>query len=448
MADADVELPQVGHYALTRLLHTSSTGKLYAGKQPNKKECAVRIFQIPLGTSEAKEAFYVRARQFKKLKHRNIVEILDFGLTTFTDRQDEYGYLVMQYAPGETLRSHLVAGEQLSPAQVKRFMSPLATALHYAHVNGILHANLHPANVLLGPNNDILLTDFALLLPGTSTTTDQHTAALPYMAPEQLQGDPVAASDQYALAVLAYELLCGRRPYTASERETLLYQQEHDPLPPPGSLNEHISASVEQVLLQALAVDPHARFPQAQAFADAYLQALMGFTAIKAPARSSTKLSSVSPHSSPSILGVSVSPHSSPPVAGVGDTKKTKAAAVKRHGTSSADDYFDDYISADDLAFSDESANDNNDHDRDSDGNVDDSDEGSKKQRLSASEAAHLHDTVIADLGQGGILSQSLPGYEERPAQIEMASLVARSLAQDRHAITEAGTGNRERLLM
>jgi Rad3-related DNA helicase/serine/threonine protein kinase len=431
MADAEVELPQVGQYRLTRMLHASSTGKLYAGRQPNKKECAVRIFEMPLATDEAKESFHARARMFKKLKDRNIVEVLDFGLTRLADKQDEYAYLVMQYVPGETLRSRLVPGEQISADLVKRFVTPVANALHYAHVHAVIHANLHPGNVLLGANNDTLLADFALLLPGTGTSADPHRAAIPYMAPEQLQGDPIAASDQYALAVIAYELLCGRRPYMASERDELLHQQEHEALTPPRSLNAHISAAVEAVLMQALAVDPNERFPQAQAFANAYLEALMGLSTYKAPVRRVAQFSSIPSNSS-----------SSPSV--IASKGKTKAAA-RLHITSQADDKFDDYVSVDDLAFGDDGFQDDINDSRagvgGDDETFDDEDDNPRKQRMSAGEAVRLHDTVVADLGQGGILSQSLPGYEERPAQIEMATLVGRSLAQDRHAITEASTG-------
>jgi Rad3-related DNA helicase/serine/threonine protein kinase len=428
MADADVELPQVGQYTLTRLLHAGSSGNLYCGRLPGKKECAVRIFQTPLTTDEAKESFQARAKLFKKLKDRNIVEVLNFGLTTLADKPNEYGYLVLQYVPGETLRASLLPGEQMSADQVKRFVTPVATALQYAHVHGVLHANLHPGNVLLGANNDVLLADFALLLPGIDASADQQ-AATPYMAPEQLRGDPVAASDQYALAVIAYELLCGRRPYTASEREALLHQQEHEPLTPPRSLNAHLSTDLEEVLLQALAVDPNARFPQTQAFADAYLHALMGLSKNKTPVRPVSTFSTL----------VSNSVVASSEIAGNGKTKAT----TQRRVTSQADDFFDDYISVDDLAFGDDGfQHDFNDSDTsDADTYEDDEDDEPHRQRMSVDDAARLLETVVADLGQGGILSQRLPGYEERPAQIEMAVLVGRSLAQDRHALTEAGTG-------
>src|SRR5438067_665891 len=219
----------------------------------------------------SKQAFLARAKQLNKLKHRNIVDIQDFGLT-----QEDYGYLVMQYIPGETLRQHIPSGQHLLPAEVKRILSPLASALHYAHVSNILHGNLHPGNLLVDTNNDILLTDFSLPLQSAFPSPDDAALAIPYMAPEQLQGTLMAASDQYSLAVMVYEWLCGRRPYEATGREKLLHQQEHDPLPAPGSLNADISPAIERVLLQALAHNPGERFQHTQAFADNYLRALMG----------------------------------------------------------------------------------------------------------------------------------------------------------------------------
>ena len=275
MADAEVELQQIGLYTITSLLHTGSASHLYTGKH-RKKDIAIKVFRTPLFTEEAKEAFLSRAKQLKKLKHRHILDILDFGLTQHFGTSDDYGFLVMQYAAGETLRQRIAPGKHLTAPEVRPLLSPVATALHYAHVSHIIHGNLHPGNLLYDAHNDILVSDFSLPFADNLATLHTGTSAIPYMAPEQLQGHPIPASDQYALAVIVYEWLCGQRPYAATERETLLHQQTHEPLPPPTSLNTNISPTVERVLLQALASDPDDRFPHIQAFADNYLRALMG----------------------------------------------------------------------------------------------------------------------------------------------------------------------------
>ncbi len=219
----------------------------------------------------------MRPKQLKKLKHRHVVEIHDFGFVQDTDNDEgDRAYLVLQNVPGETLRQHVPAGQRILADEVKRRLSPIASALHYAHVSGIVHGNLHPGNLLIDPNDNTLLTDFSFTLQGLPFSSAQESTAIPYLAPEQLQGHPTAAGDQYALAVMVYELLCGQRPYSAAEREQLLHQQTHDPLPAPRSLNSDISPVIEQVLLQALAFNPDERFQHIQAFADNYLHALMG----------------------------------------------------------------------------------------------------------------------------------------------------------------------------
>src|SRR6266567_932480 len=277
MAEAEVELQQIGSYTPTSLLSTSSTHSLYLCKQ-RKKDVVIKLLRAPLATPEDKEAFLARAKQLKKLKHRNIIEIQDYGLTRAPDQAEEQGYLVMQYVPGNTLRQRTEPGSQVLTDEVKRRLSPLADALKYAHVSNIFHGNLHPGNLLVAANNDILLTDFCLPLPCITAAQVQEMAvqALPYIAPEQLRGTLSAASDQYALAIIVYEWLCGRRPYATVDRVQLLQQQEHESLPPPRSLNKNILPALESVLLKALAYEPAERFQHIQAFADNYLHALMG----------------------------------------------------------------------------------------------------------------------------------------------------------------------------
>src|SRR5437660_6770484 len=428
MADAmangrwqEVELQQIGTYTNTRLLSTGPASSLYIGKQ-RKKEIIIKVFHPPLITLEAKEAFLARAKQLKKLKHRYIIDIQDYGFTQHTQHTGkDYAYLVMQYVPAGTVRQNISPGQCLRSDEVKRMLSPLASALHYAHVSNILHGNLHPGNLLVDTNNDILLTDFSLPLQSAFPSPDDATLAIPYMAPEQLQGTLMAASDQYSLAVIVYEWLCGRRPYEATGHEQLLHQQEYDPLPAPGSLNADISLAIERVLLQALAHNPGERFQHTQAFADTHLRALMGLplnietrnigSAIPTPSTSigdNTKANKGSVEAAQiTHIAQFIAPSSSPILPSV----DTPAASIG----SDIDPVHN--ASTEDSTFYDPKA-----------------ENGVESRRNPPAKFAtpiggsQLHDNVIADLCQGGILSQSLPGYEEQPAQIEMARLVAQSL--------------------
>ena len=432
MAEAEVELQQIGTYTLTSLLTRSSTHSLYLSKL-RKKDVVIKLLHSPLATQEAKEAFLTHAKRLKKLKHRNIIEVHDFGLTHHLDQAEEQGYLVMQYVPGETLLQRTPPGSALPTDEVKRRLSPLADALKYAHVSNIFHGNLHSGNLLVEANNNILLADFSL--PGTDFAPEQEeiTHALPYMAPEQLRGTLSAASDQYALAVMVYEWLCGRRPYTAMDRAQLLQQQEQEPLPPPSSLNKNISPALESVLLKALAYDPTERFQHIQAFADGYLHALMGL-----PVDLTTRRSTTTPlHSAQQVIRAQFSPAttSAPLTDDTTSIVDTKDIA----STGGVSEIVMQLIAPIDPAPNDDKKSTAG--TRNGASTSVDAIDWDPTPTPGRNGSSPLHNAVVSDLGQGGILSQSLPGYEERPAQIEMAALVAQSLTQNDHAIVEASTG-------
>src|SRR5215831_2506072 len=240
------KLQQVGPFTITQLLAEGLTGRFYLARhQQRKRDIIIKLLRAPLTTNEAKEDFLARARKLKKLKHRNIIEVMDYGFAPDADGEQNCGYLVMQYAANGSIAKRFMIGQRIPADEVKRILSPVADALHYAHVNNVVHGNLHPGNLLVGERNETLLTGFSCMLQDVLPSFNGETAAIPYKAPEHLQGTATAASDQYALAVIVYEWLCGRRPYEAAE---LLRLQEREPLPAPRSLNPDISPAVEGVL--------------------------------------------------------------------------------------------------------------------------------------------------------------------------------------------------------
>ncbi len=420
---ADVELLQVGPYTITHLLSVSSTSSIYQGKQ-RKKDVSIKRLNTPLPTPEAKEAFLTRVKYLKKLKHRNIVNVMDAGFDS------DYGYLVMEYVSGETLRQHIDPEKQLAPDEVKRILSPLAEALNYAHINNILHGNLHPGNLLVGTHNDTLLTEFSLSTPEIAPSLDDDAFAIPYMAPEHLQGRPTAASDQYSLAVMVYEWLCGRRPYEATERDMLLQQQEQTSFSTPGSINNAVSPAVERVIIQALARDPGERFPNVQAFADNYLSALMGF-----PVKTNAGIR-LTPPSSPPMSTSAMSTVGARFIAPTPPTTPVDAASLGAQSIASTPP--SSTVQHDEISLGARSAP--------VPAAAPPSTQENGSQPLLPKSGtqpgdSRLQSIVTSDLCQGGILSQRLPGYEERPAQVEMATLTARALTQNVPAIVEAGTG-------
>src|SRR5207302_4361463 len=140
-----------------------------------------------------------------------------------------------------------------------------------------IHRDVKPENMLLGRRQEVLLSDFGIATiahstSSLSTSAEGTSGTLAYMAPEQIEGHPRAASDQYALAVVVYEWLCGERPFEGSVSELIAQHLGMPPLP----LRERmpkIPAEVEQVVLRALAKDPKARFASVKDFAESLEQA-------------------------------------------------------------------------------------------------------------------------------------------------------------------------------
>ncbi len=458
---ANGELQQIGTYSIIRLLSTNPTWNLYLGKQ-RKKDVLIQLLHTPLSTPEASEAFLAHAHSLRRLKHRNMVAVQDAGLLEDTEGRN-CGYLVMEYIEGETLRQHISTGSHLAPDEVKRLITPIADALQYAHTHGIVHGNLHPGTILKSANGDLHLTGFSL--PVSHLTPAEEGQALPYTAPEILQGKAAsAASDQYALAVMAYEWLCGRLPYEASTHKALLRQQKQAAIPAPRSLNEAISPGIERILLQALARNPEDRFQSVFGFSNIYLRTLMGLpveetqqpVVVKQP--ESTAPPSISspsgkriPKDKPSKTALPV-PHAQQEPSPLENTETQFIAPVSSNGNTSTIPQPATLASeAREIA----PTNSNNGHTGSiSPSALSDTDSPApgkaatiiplpaKPRPVSLHQSqSSLHRTVTADLEQGGELSKSLPGYEERLAQLEMATVVARSLTEDTPAIIEAATG-------
>ena len=215
------------------------------------------------------EKFRHEARTLARLEHAHIVRVLDF------DVEDGTPFLVMTYAPGGTLRQYHPKGIRLPLATVVSYVAQVAEALQYVHEQRLIHCDLKPENMLLGRNHEVLLSDFGMAILARSSLyrqTLEMAGTIAYMAPEQIQGHPGPASDQYALGVVVYEWLSGDRPFSGSFPEVAIQQT----LAPPPSLCEKVASvppEVEHVVMKALAKEPQGRFASVQAFATALEEA-------------------------------------------------------------------------------------------------------------------------------------------------------------------------------
>jgi basic membrane protein A len=260
---------QLGNYRLIRSLGVGGFAEVYLGEHVYLgTKAAIKVLHTQIAKDDL-ESFRKEARTIAELVHPNIVRILDFGVEGNTP------FLVMEYAVNGTLRERHAKGSRVSPAIIATYLKDVAAALQYAHERKLIHRDIKPENMLVGQSGAILLSDFGIALIAQSSrlqSTQEVAGTIAYMAPEQLQGKPRFASDQYALGVVAYEWLSGERPFHGSFTEIA---SQHVLTPPP-SLRAKIPSippAIEEVIFTALAKDPHQRFSNVQAFATAFQQA-------------------------------------------------------------------------------------------------------------------------------------------------------------------------------
>ncbi len=258
---------QVGSYRLVQVLGRGGFAEVYLGEHRHlKSHAALKMLHYSLNDKEA-QSFLDEARTLAGLKHRNIVRVLDY----FVERVTGTPVLVMEHAPGGTILKRHPRNSILSLAMTVDYVKQVAAALQYAHALSIIHRDVKPENILLGSDSTLLLSDFGLALfsPTPEQLSSQDAAGTcHYMAPEQFQGKPTFASDQYALGIVTYEWLCGKRPFEGTSWEIAYHHLSVEPPP----LREHypeLPIAVELVVLKALAKKPEDRFESVQAFADA-----------------------------------------------------------------------------------------------------------------------------------------------------------------------------------
>lgn len=258
-----------GNYQLISLLGRGGFAEVYLGKHRYLNGyAALKVLNTTLHPGDER-IFWAEAQRLLDLRHPDIVRLLDFGVEKGTP------VLIMDYAPKGSLRQAYPHGTQMSFTTIVDFVAQIADALQYAHNHHVIHRDIKPENILLSTENRLLLSDFglSLLTPSSRPLSMQDPAGTPrYMAPEQLRGKPCFATDQYALAVMVYEWLCGELPFCGNIWAIL--HQHMDAAPPSLRHNRpDIPVQLEQIVLRALEKKPEDRFVCIQAFAWAFARA-------------------------------------------------------------------------------------------------------------------------------------------------------------------------------
>jgi len=228
-----------------------------------ESEVAVKVIRteniLPSVLERALKRFEREAKALAKLTHPNIVKVSDYG------QFEGVPYLVMPYLLGGTLKENL--GKPMPWKEAIQLLSPIAEALDYAHSQNMVHRDVKPSNILLTERGQPMLTDFGIAkvldveetmdLTGTSAAVGTPE----YMAPEQVTAKTADhRADIYALGIVLYEMVTGRKPYTADTPMAVLIKQATDPLPRPTKFVSNLPDAAEKLLLKALAKDPDDRY--------------------------------------------------------------------------------------------------------------------------------------------------------------------------------------------
>jgi serine/threonine protein kinase len=267
-------MTQLGKYTLHEELgHGGFASVFRATHDTLGNPVALKLLSPALaGDKNARLRFIQEAQTASALEHPNIVRILDL------DDDNEQVFIAMEYYPGGDLHQRILKNGMPGTKDSLRMLKQLAAALDYAHSQGVLHRDVKPGNILLGEDGSAHLCDFGLVRVTEAPHLTQlgsvvGTAA--YTSPEQAESKTLdGRSDQYSLAVVAYELLVGRLPFQGdTNTATALMHVTRTP-PDPLSLNPELSAELSAALLKGLAKEPEKRYPTCKEFVQALENAL------------------------------------------------------------------------------------------------------------------------------------------------------------------------------
>ncbi len=227
-------------------------GVVYHAIDPNIGR-PVAIKTIQLGEKRtAEEQERLRERLFREarsagiLSHPGIVTIYD------VEQQDDLAYIAMEYVDGPTVDQWLTEQRSVPPEWMFSILAQTANALDYAHQKGIVHRDIKPANIMIAADGTAKITDFGIAKITASeqfTMTGSIVGTPHYMSPEQVQGQAVdGRSDQFSLAVIAFEMLTGEKPYTGEHLTTVVYKIVAEDPVPPHRLNPTLSGPIDAVV--------------------------------------------------------------------------------------------------------------------------------------------------------------------------------------------------------
>ncbi|HZO75509.1 MAG TPA: serine/threonine-protein kinase [Ktedonobacteraceae bacterium] len=270
----------LGHYRIIRPLGYGGSSTVFLAQDINlQREVAVKVFQPRDGeTRDFLHRFAREARVLAQLDHPNILPVYDYG------EEGDSAYLVMPHMAGGSLRDRMRKQHMIPASEAIQLISQMLNALQYAHDRGLIHRDIKPGNMLFKADGTLLLSDFGLVkvLSGETVSnfqtepmsiTGQSLSGTPdYMAPEQINGQAIPASDVYATGVVLYEMLTGSRLFTAENYVGVLMKHLYEQPRPMRELNPAISPALEEAVMRALAKEPAKRYQHPRDFLSALVR--------------------------------------------------------------------------------------------------------------------------------------------------------------------------------
>ena len=275
-----------GRYRVQKLLGAGGMGAVFlANDLTLEREVAIKVLPPDMSRDDRVVARFQReAKTAAKLDHPNIIPIHR------VESEGGLHYFVMKYVTGRSLDSMLDDGRPLPIPFAMRVLSEAAAALGHAHARGVVHRDVKPANIMLGGDDQVVLTDFGISKVGDLTAQLTQTGMIigtpHYMAPEQATGRDVdGRADQYSLAVVGHQLFTGKLLFSGDSAHTIIYRHVSEEPPRASSLRPDIPPAADAALHRALRKDPNERFATMEDFA----RAMRGEVVASTTSRPSTR---------------------------------------------------------------------------------------------------------------------------------------------------------------